>query len=249
METIFRALADSTRRKVLDALRRRDGQTLSEIEARFEMTRFGVMKHLRVLESAGLVITRRSGREKLHYLNPIPIRQIHDRWISKYAESWAAGLTHLKRTLEEPMEKPRHVFQIWIKTTPEVLWQAITNPDVTRKYFYGSDVRSDWKKNSRVARYIDGRLAVDGRILECDPPRRLVTTFVATYDEKTKVDPPSRVSWEIEPKGELCKLTVVHDGFETETETYRSVSGGWPYILSGLKTVIETGAAMPAMSA
>ena len=249
MEKIFRALADPTRRKVLDALRRRDGQTLSEIEARFEMTRFGVMKHLRVLESAGLVVTRRAGREKLHYLNPVPIRQIHDRWISKYAEPWAANLTQLKRTLEESMEKPKHVYQIWIRTTPEVLWEAITNSEFTKKYFYQSDVRSDWKKNSRVARYIDGQLAVDGKILECDPPRRLVTTFVATYDEKTKNDPPSRVSWEIEAKGELCRLTVVHDGFETETATFQSVGGGWPYILSGLKTVVETGIAMPAMSA
>ena len=249
MEKIFRALADPTRRKVLDALRRRDGQTLGELEARFEMTRFGVMKHLRVLEAAGLVVTRRSGREKLHYLNAVPIRLIHDRWISKYAEPWAAGLSQLKKDMEEPMDKPRHVFEVWIQTTPAALWDAITNPAITRKYFYDSEVRSDWKPQSRVAHYIAGELALDGKVLESDPPRRLVTTFSAQYDAAEKNDPPSRVTWEIEQRGALCRLRVVHDEFESETATFKSVGGGWPYILSGLKTVLETGKAMPAMSA
>ena len=101
MDAVFKALADPTRRSLLDELFREDGQTLSALEQRLPMTRFGVMKHLRVLEEAGLVVTRRRGREKLHFLNPVPIRQVYDRWVSKYAEPLAATLSGLKRELEE----------------------------------------------------------------------------------------------------------------------------------------------------
>src|SRR6476661_3165364 len=122
MDEVFKALSDPTRRGLLDELFREDGQTLGALEARVEMSRFGVMKHLKVLEEAGLVVTRRRGREKLHFLNPVPIRLVHDRWVSKYAEPWAAGLSELKTDLEEArtMEK---VFEIYIKTTPERLWE------------------------------------------------------------------------------------------------------------------------------
>src|ERR671939_955068 len=113
MDDVFRALADPTRRSLLDELFEEDGQTLSALERRLPMTRFGVMKHLKVLEEAGLVTTRKRGREKLHFLNPVPIRLVHDRWVSKYAEPWAAGLSELKRDLEgRTMEK---VFEIYIK--------------------------------------------------------------------------------------------------------------------------------------
>src|SRR5918997_4608924 len=101
MDEVFRALADPTRRALLDLLFEEDGQTLTALERRLPMSRFGVMKHLKVLEEANLVVTRRRGREKLHFLNPVPIRLIHDRWVSKYAEAWAATLTDLKRDLEE----------------------------------------------------------------------------------------------------------------------------------------------------
>src|SRR3970282_144328 len=127
MDTVFRALADPTRRSLLDELFRQDGQTLSALGERYPMTRFGVMKHLRQLEEADLVVTRRRGREKLHFLNPVPIRLIHDRWVSKYAEPWAAGLSELKTRLEGRMEK---VFEIYIRTTPERLWEAITDPQM-----------------------------------------------------------------------------------------------------------------------
>src|ERR1700709_1002628 len=126
MDAVFRALADTTRRSLLDELFKEDGQTLSALEARLPMTRFGVMKHLKVLEEAGVVVARRRGREKLHFLNPVPIRLVHDRWVSKYAEPWAAGLSDLKTRLESPMEK---VFEIYIRTTPELLWNAITDPE------------------------------------------------------------------------------------------------------------------------
>src|SRR5919109_2466830 len=142
MDAVFKALADPTRRGLLDELFKEDGQTLSALEGRLPMTRFGVMKHLKVLEQAGLVVTRRRGREKLHFLNPVPMRLVHDRWVSKYAEPWAAALSGLKRDLEEEtMEK---VFEIYIKTAPERLWEALTDPDLRQKYSFGTRVSSDW---------------------------------------------------------------------------------------------------------
>src|SRR5262249_29010923 len=142
MDAVFKALADPTRRRLLDALYKRDGQTLSALERRVPMTRFGVMKHLRILEEARLVVTRRRGREKLHFLNPVPIRLVHDRWVSKYAEPWVATLSDLKRRLEDrTMEK---LFEIYIKTTPERLWEAITDREMRRKYNFGLITKSDW---------------------------------------------------------------------------------------------------------
>ncbi|HEV2980723.1 MAG TPA: metalloregulator ArsR/SmtB family transcription factor, partial [Solirubrobacteraceae bacterium] len=127
MDDVFRALADPTRRALLDSLFAEDGQTLGALERGLPMTRFGVMKHLKLLEEAGLIATRRRGREKLHFLNPVPIRLVHDRWVSKYAAPWAAALSDLKQELEyRKMEK---IFEIYIKTTPERLWQAITDTE------------------------------------------------------------------------------------------------------------------------
>src|SRR6202046_4495890 len=123
MDDVFRALADPTRRSLLDELFREDGQTLSALEARFDPPRCGLMKRLTWLEEAGLVVTRRGGSKKLHFLNPVPIRLVHDRWVSKYAEPWAAALSDIKQTLEGTMEK---VFEIYIRPTPERLWEAIT---------------------------------------------------------------------------------------------------------------------------
>src|ERR687894_1828199 len=146
MDAVFKALADPTRRSLLDELFREDGQTLGALEERLPMSRFGVMKHLKVLEEAHLVVTKRRGREKLHFLNPVPIRLVHDRWGSKYAEPWAAALTGLKKRLEgETMEK---VFEIYIKTTPERLWEAITDPELRRQYSFGVGVESDWTPGS-----------------------------------------------------------------------------------------------------
>ncbi len=169
MDDVFRALADPTRRSLLDELFLRDGQTLGELEGRFEMTRFGVMKHLKVLEEAGLVVTRRQGREKLHFLNPVPIRLVHDRWVSKYAEPWVAGLSDLKKGLERQMEK---VFEIYIRTTPERLWEAITDPEIRKKYNFGAGVTSDWKVGSPLQMGVPDvdLLLGGGEVLEVDPP-------------------------------------------------------------------------------
>ena len=235
---MFKALADPTRRRLLDELFRDDGQTLSALEERFSMTRFGVMKHLKQLEEAGLVVTRRRGREKLHFLNPVPIRLVHDRWVSKYAEPWAAGLSGLKQTLERPMEK---VFEIYIKTTPERLWEAITDPQIRAKYNFGAGVTSDWTPGSRLemAAPSAGAPLGEGEVLEVDPPRRLVHTMLAFFSEEAKAEGTSRVTWEIEPVGDSCRLTVIHDQMREGAND--QLYGGWPMILSGLKTWLETG--------
>jgi len=238
MDAVFRALADPTRRSLLDELFREDGQTLSALEGRFPMTRFGVMKHLRQLEEAGLVVTRRRGREKLHFLNPVPIRLVHDRWVSKYAEPWAAALSGLKNRLEERMEK---VFEIYIKTTPERLWEAITDSEMRRQYNFGVGVTSDWTPGSRYEAVHPGAgvAIAEGENLEVEPPRRLVQSFTALWSDEVKAEGTSRVTWEIEPVGDSCRLTVTHDQLRegANDELY----GGWPMILSGLKTLLETG--------
>jgi uncharacterized protein YndB with AHSA1/START domain len=238
MDLVFRALADPTRRSLLDELYKEDGQTLTALEERLPMTRFGVMKHLKVLEEASLVVSRRRGREKLHFLNPIPIRLVHDRWVSKYAEPWAAGLTGLKRQLEEKsMEK---VFEIYIKATPERLWEAITNSEMRSKYNFGVGVESDWTNGSSYsARHPSGVDIGAGENLEVDPPRRLVQSFNALWSDDVKAAGTSRVTWEIEPVGDSCRLVVTHD--ELPEGVNDEIYGGWPQILSGLKTLLETG--------
>src|SRR5258708_26092228 len=148
MDSVFKALADPTRRKLLDQLFKRDGQTLGALERRLPMTRFGVMKHLRVLEAARLVVTKRQGREKRHFLNSVPIRLMHDRWVSKYAAPWAAALSDLKHALEDTtMEK---VFEIYIKTTPERLWQALTDQEMRRQDNFGAVLTSHYTPGSRA---------------------------------------------------------------------------------------------------
>jgi uncharacterized protein YndB with AHSA1/START domain len=239
MDEVFKALADPTRRSLLDELFRQDGQTLSALEARLPMTRFGVMKHLRVLEEAGLVSTRKRGREKLHFLNPVPIRLVHDRWVSKYAEPWAATLTGLKHELEDAtMEK---VFEIYIKTTPERLWEAITDPELRQKYSFGVGIESDWTPGSSYkGEHPQAGVAIsEGENLEVDPPRRLVQSFTALWSDQVNEEGTSRVTWEITQVEDSCQLTVTHDQLRegANSELY----GGWPMILSGLKTLLETG--------
>jgi len=242
-EAAFRALADVNRRILLDRLFERDGQALEELEAALpEMTRFGVMKHLRVLEAAHLVTTRRDGRRKLHFLNPVPIRLIHDRWISKYAEPWMSGMADLKHAMEAPMNAPMHVYEIYIRSTPERIWQALTDSDLVKRYYFGSVIDSDFRAGSPIVykQPDTGRIDIEGKVIEADPPRRLVHTFAVGWDPDVK-DPPSRVAWEITPMGKACRLSVTHDGFAEENETFAQTKSGWPIILSGLKTLLETG--------
>jgi uncharacterized protein YndB with AHSA1/START domain len=238
VDAIFRALADPTRRGLLDELFRQDGQTLSALEERVDMSRFGVMKHLKQLEDAGLVVTRRRGREKLHFLNPVPIRLVHDRWVSKYAEPWVAGLSDIKERLEKTMEK---IYEIYIRTTPEKLWEAITDPEIRSKYQFGSGAHSDWRSGSRIEMTSPraGGLLGEGEVLEADPPKRLVHTMVALWGDDVRSEGTSRVTWEIEPVGDSCHLTVTHDQLRDGANA--QLYGGWPMILSGLKTWLESG--------
>jgi uncharacterized protein YndB with AHSA1/START domain/DNA-binding transcriptional ArsR family regulator len=252
---VFKALADPTRRGLLDELFERDGQTLSALEERVEMTRFGVMKHLGVLEDAGLVTTRRRGREKLHYLNTVPIRLVHDRWVSKYAEPWAATLSRLKTHLEDTMQTVKNVswadgsapvaagtavFEVFIKTTPERLWQAITDPEQRRKYSFGVETHSDWTPGSDYKAGVTGGIDIAaGKNIEVEPPRLLVQSFDALWSNDVKAQGTTRVTWEIEPVGSSCRLTVVHDQLPPDANA--ELYGGWPMILSGLKTLLETG--------
>ena len=239
MDDVFRALADPTRRSLLDELFREDGQTLTALEERLPMSRFGVMKHLKVLEEANLVVTKRRGREKLHFLNPVPIRLVHDRWVSKYAEPWAAALSGLKKRIEEDtMEK---VFEIYIKTTPERLWDAITDEEQRRKYNFGVGVRSDWQPGSAYESFHPGAgIAIAaGENLEVDAPHRLVQSFTALWSDDVRNEGTSRVTWEIEQVGDSCRLTVTHD--QLREGANNELYGGWPMILSGLKTLLETG--------
>jgi uncharacterized protein YndB with AHSA1/START domain/DNA-binding transcriptional ArsR family regulator len=238
VDEVFKALADPTRRELLDELFRQDGQTLGALEERFPMTRFGVMKHLKQLEAAGLIVTKRRGRQKLHFLNPVPIRLIHDRWVSKYAEPWVAGLSDLKRDLEKSMEK---VFEIYIRTTPERLWEAITDPEIRAKYHFGAGITSDWAPGSHFefGHAPSGQLLGEGVNLEVDPPRRLVQSMEALWSEEAKNEGTTRITWEIEQVGDSCRLQVTHDQLREGASS--QLYGGWPMVLSGLKTWLETG--------
>jgi uncharacterized protein YndB with AHSA1/START domain/DNA-binding transcriptional ArsR family regulator len=252
VETVFKALADPSRRLLLDRLFEHDGQTLGELCRHLTgMTRFGVMRHLAVLEAANVITTRRVGREKLHYLNPVPIQQIHDRWIGKYAARVVETMTALKRRLEEepmsaPASAPQHVYTVYIRTTPDTLWRAITDGEQTVRYFYGTRVSSDWQPGSRIEySYPDGTIAADGEVLEVDPPRRLTMSFLARWDPEIEAEGAVHQSWEIEPAGEgTCRLTVTTNGMGPKTE--HEFSGGIAFIVSGLKSLLETGEPLPA---
>jgi uncharacterized protein YndB with AHSA1/START domain/DNA-binding transcriptional ArsR family regulator len=256
MDPVFKALADPTRRGLLDELFKHDGQTLTSLEGRVPMTRFGVMKHLRVLEEAGLVVTERRGREKLHFLNPVPIQLVHDRWVSKYAEPWAKTLSRLKTHLEDdametvktvswadgtaPVAAGTAVFEVFIKTTPERLWAAITDPEERKKYSFGVETHSDWTPGSKYTASVPGVVDIAaGENIEVDPPRLLVQTFDALWSDEVRAQGTTRVTWEIEPVGTSCRLTVTHDQLPAGANA--ELYGGWPMILSGLKTLLETG--------
>jgi uncharacterized protein YndB with AHSA1/START domain/DNA-binding transcriptional ArsR family regulator len=252
-DAAFRALAHPARRRLLDTLYERDGATLSRLEQALpEMTRFGVMKHLRVLEEARLVTVRRVGREKHHFLNAVPIREIHDRWLDRYRARAAAALVELKSTLEEEAmdaSTTACVFTVFIKASPEKVWQAITDSEFTRRYYFASTIESDLEVGSPYRRLIGGHEAIVGEVLEVDPPRRLVTTFDARWDEAVAADPPSRITWELsEASPGVVQLTVVHEGLVPGTATYEQVSHphGMSYILSGLKSLLETGEPLTA---
>jgi uncharacterized protein YndB with AHSA1/START domain/DNA-binding transcriptional ArsR family regulator len=250
--SVFRALADPSRRRLLDLLFERDGRTLTDLESALPMTRFGVMKHLRVLHEAGLIATRKVGREKLHYLNPVPIQLIADRWIDKFAAVRARALADLKTVLEEGNgmtvdSRPQLVYQIIIKAPQERVWAAITTPEFTSRYYYGTTLKTQLTVGSPFTYHLpNGSPIVEGEVLASEPPTRLVHTYRSLWPPMHE-DAPTRVTWELEAMpGGVTKVTVVHEDFQGETATYTGLqSGGWTWILSNLKTLLETGEPMP----
>lgn len=249
MDEVFRALNDPSRRLLLDELFAEDGQTLGQLCSHLpEMTRFGVMSHLRVLEDGGLITTRRHGRSKLHYLNPVPIRLVHDRWISKYTARTVGAITGLKAHIEggEMSDQPSHVYQAFIAAEPKEVWKAITDGDYTVRYFYGTRVESEWTEGAPV-RYLgsDGSVVADGVVIAIDPPHRLEYTFTAHWDPELVEEGPSREVWLIEDANGASKLTVELYDTPTDSKRYADFTSGFPYIVSGLKSVLETGQSLP----
>jgi uncharacterized protein YndB with AHSA1/START domain/DNA-binding transcriptional ArsR family regulator len=261
MDEVFRALADPSRRLLLDSMNERTGQTLRELCAGLDMARQSVSKHLAVLEEANLVTTVWHGREKLHYLNAEPINAIADRWISQYDRARVRALADLKTALEEsPMDKSRFVYATYISTTPERLWQALTEPAFTKRY-WETTFDTDWATGSPMTWDNHGVLISDPEqvVVESDPPRRLSYTWHtitpelaerfgwdAEFAAKIASEPRSTVTFDIEPAGDgVVKLTVVHDGFAPGSTVAQMVSVGWPAVIASMKTLLETGDPLP----
>lgn len=264
MDEVFRALADPTRRRLLDSLNNRNGQSLRELCAGLDMTRQSVSKHLAMLESVNLVITVWRGREKLHYLNAAPINAIAERWIKQYDHERVRALSDLKTALEErPMSgDDAFVYTTYIKVTPERLWEALTDPAFTSRY-WGVSFDTDWKPGSTMTWEEKGHTTIDPEqvILESERHRRLSYTwhtFTPEWAEgvgvgtdvltKLQDEQRTRVTFEIEPLGEMVKLTVVHDGFQSGSVMRGMISQGWPEVVAGLKSLLETGEPLPQAS-
>jgi uncharacterized protein YndB with AHSA1/START domain/DNA-binding transcriptional ArsR family regulator len=250
MDEVFKAIDDPSRRLLLDRLFDKDGQTLGEMcEHLPSMTRFGVMNHLRVLEGAGLVTTRKAGRSKLHYLNPVPIRLVHDRWISKYAAPLVGGVARLKARLEggSVMSEPVHVYQSYIRAPIDDVWNAIVDGDQTVRYFYGTRVASGWAPGDEI-RYegADGAVLADGSVLSIDPPHKLEMTFHARWDAELEAEGPVREVWLLEDADGVAKLTIELYDAALGSKTLTDFTQGFPYIVAGLKTLLETGTPMSA---
>ncbi|MEV0612056.1 metalloregulator ArsR/SmtB family transcription factor [Nonomuraea sp. NPDC050404] len=267
MDEVFKALADPSRRRLLDSLNLRNGQRLGELCAGLDMTRQSVSKHLAVLEEANLVTTVRRGREKLHYLNAAPILAIADRWINQYDRRRAVALADLKQALESvPMSEPTtptFVYTTFIKTTPERLWQALTDPAFTSRY-WGVTFETDWRPGSAMVWNEGGSRTEDPAqvVLEAEPHRRLSYAWHTPTPEwgaamgvaeetraKLAAEKRSRVTFDIQPFGETVKLTVIHDEFPAGSTMHEMVSTGWPHLLSDLKTLLETGDTLPPVPA
>src|SRR3954464_3424325 len=239
MDDVFKALADPGRRRLLDSLNARNGQSLRELCAQLDMARQSVSKHLAVLEGAGLVTTAREGRRKLHYLNAAPIDAISERWISRYHRGRVRALTDLKCALEEP-NMAEFVYTTYIKTTPEDLWRALTDPAFTRRY-WGVELRSDWEVGSQLVWEQRGVTIADPEqvVLESDPPRRLSYTFhtftpefiaAVGFDDETAGGGAAaggpRVAFDIEEMGPKVKLSLVHTGFAPGSRVLELIGGG-----------------------
>jgi len=259
LDSAFKALADPTRRLLLDRLRQQNGQTLTELCSSLEMARQSATQHLDQLVQANLVTVVRRGRERLHYLNPVPIREIGERWIAAYdaprltalssirhrAEEYAmTESTTTQPTIETTTAVPTYVYVTYIKASAEQVWQALTDADLTARYWGHANV-SDWHVGSPWEhRRVDGSDAVDvvGTVLEAAPPTRLTITFEDSDEDRT--NGPSVVSFVVEPHEGIVRLTVTHENLPN-VEMLNGISRGWPAVLANLKSLLETGDVLP----
>lgn len=245
MEQLFKALADPTRLLLLDRLRERNGQTLRELSEHLAMARQSATQHLDILVRANLVTVVRRGRERLHYLNPAPIHEIQERWISVFDKPRLGALSAIKRQAEEDAmtSVPTYVYVTYIRATPEDVWRALTDADLTAQFWGHANV-SDWQPGSPWEhRRVDGSGVVDvvGEVLTAEPPVRLVITFEDSQETDRE---PSVVTFLVEPHQDIVRLTVTHERLP-DMDMYNGIAGGWPAVLSNLKSLLETGAVLP----
>ncbi|WP_433040134.1 ArsR/SmtB family transcription factor [Dactylosporangium sp. CS-033363] len=246
MELVFKALADETRRTVLDRLRARNGQTLRELCDELGMARQSATQHIDILVRANLVTVVRRGRERLHYLNPAPIHDIEERWISGFDQPRLRALGAIRRQAEEEHAMtttvPTYVYVTYIHATAEQVWRALTDADLSARY-WGHPAVSDWEPGSpwELQRPDGSGNAVAGKVLESSPPTRLVMTFEDSPDEDRE---PSTVTFLVEPHESIVRLTVTHERL-ANVDQYQGISAGWPAVLANLKSLLETGDVLP----
>jgi uncharacterized protein YndB with AHSA1/START domain/DNA-binding transcriptional ArsR family regulator len=245
LNLVFKALADPTRRQLLDALHEQSGQTLTGLCGSLSMARQSVSQHLAVLETANLISTTWSGREKLHHLNPVPLHEMQERWIDRFERPRLRALSAIRHSAEEQAmtPQPSYVYVTYIKASPEQVWHALTDADLTARY-WGHRNESDWQPGStwqHLRTDGSGISDVTGTVLEALRPERLVITFPGSDEQH---DDPSQVTFTIEPHEDIVRLTVRHDGLPTEADL-KAISAGWPAVLANLKSLLETGEVLP----
>ncbi len=248
MAPVFRALSDPSRRLLLDRLFERDGQRLDELCSYLpEMTRFGVMRHLGVLETAGLITTRKVGREKRHYLNPVPIRLIPDRWIGKFAAPVLGTMTALKDKLEDRTDvQPRSHLQRphRCRGRPRLAGDHRRRRHGALLLRHPGRVRLGDRARRSSTPTPTAPSRPTGRSSTIDPPNRVTLSFHARWDPDIEAEGPVQMTWEVEPQGSQTKLTVTMSGMGPRTA--QDFVGGIVYIVSNLKTLLETGSPMAA---
>jgi uncharacterized protein YndB with AHSA1/START domain/DNA-binding transcriptional ArsR family regulator len=249
MDQVFKALADPTRRLLLDRLREHNGQTLRELCERLGMARQSATQHLDILVRANLVTVLRRGRERLHYLNPAPIHEIEERWISGFDKARMRVINAIKiqaeeyAMAEESASVPTFVYVTYIRASAQQVWQALTDADLTTRYWGHANV-SDWQPGSGWEhRRADGSGQVDavGKVIESEPPTRLVITFEDSLDVSRE---PSVVTFLVEPHHDIVRLTVTHENLPNRA-MLDGISTGWPAVLANLKSLLETGETLP----
>jgi len=245
MDAIFKALNGPARRDLLDSLRKRDGQSLQDLEEVLAMSRFGVMKHLKVLEEAGLIITRKEGRFKYHYLNPLPLQEVMDRWAAPFLQRQARALTELKLKLERDtdMGKPDFMMQTFIRCSQDALWAALTEADQMAAYHFACNVVEGNAAVDQATAFIqpNGDAMLRQVTTAMDPKSRIAMTFEPLFMGPDA--PASHMVYLIEAQGENCKLTIEHYDIAPGQEGFAE---GWARLASSLKSYLETGTALKA---